>query len=62
MVLINLSLLAWTDVLKKRNQSIFTHLLANTDLFERGLYVDPPRIANTAAHGVTSTCSGPGTY
>lgn len=42
MVLINLALMPWTDAMKKRNQAIFTHLLADTTLFEKGLYVNPP--------------------
>ncbi len=42
MVLINLALFPWDDNQKRRNQAIFTHLLADTDLYEHGLYVNPP--------------------
>lgn len=42
MVLINLALMPWNDALKKRNQAIFTHLLADTELFDKGFYVNPP--------------------
>lgn len=42
MVLINLPWFPWNDAQKKRNQAIFTHLLADSDLFQSGLYVNPP--------------------
>ncbi len=42
MVLINLPWFVWNDAQKKRNQAIFTHLLSDTDLFQSGLYVNPP--------------------
>lgn len=42
MVLINISWMPWDDERKKRNQAIFTHLLADTELFKQGLYINPP--------------------
>ena len=42
-VLVNVSLVPWNEATRKRNQAIFLHLLADTPLFTRGLYIDPPR-------------------
>jgi glycosyltransferase involved in cell wall biosynthesis len=41
--LVNVSLVPWNEATRKRNQAIFLHLLADTPLFTRGLYVNPPR-------------------
>ncbi len=44
MVIANLSNLCWATGQQRRNQSIFTHLLLDTDGFEEGFFIQPPLV------------------
>jgi glycosyltransferase involved in cell wall biosynthesis len=44
MIIANLSNLCWAQGQRRRNQSIFSHLLLNTDGFEEGFFIQPPMV------------------
>lgn len=49
-VLLNISNIAWIPKQLKRNQAIFTSLM-QSGVFDRGVYVNPPRISQASALG-----------
>jgi glycosyltransferase involved in cell wall biosynthesis len=44
MIIANLSNLCWVQGQRRRNQSIFCHLLLNSDGFEEGFFIQPPMV------------------
>lgn len=42
MILVNLSNFPWSPLARKKNQEIFTHMLRNSERFEKGLFLQPP--------------------
>jgi glycosyltransferase involved in cell wall biosynthesis len=47
MVILNLSNLCWSGGQQRRNQAIFSHLLQCTELFDEGIFVQPPKVKLT---------------